>query len=102
MGKGFGNIVKRAQQLQAKMASVQEEVGEQTVEASSGGGMVTAVVNGKQELLELKIAAEAAEDIEMLQDMVVAAVNKALYDSQDMMKDALSGLTGGLNIPGLF
>ncbi len=101
MAKGFGNIMKQAQQLQSKMAKVQEEVGQKTVEASVGGGMVVATVNGNHQLVELKIAQEATEDVEMLQDMVLAAVNKAQTDAQEMMKQAISGLTGGMNIPGL-
>jgi DNA-binding YbaB/EbfC family protein len=101
--KGMGNMFKQAQQLQAKMLKMQEEMGDKTVEATVGGGMVTAVVNGKQQLLSLKIQPEAvnSDDVEMLEDMVLAAVNKALEDSQEMVKQAMSSLTGGLNIPGL-
>jgi hypothetical protein len=102
MAKGFGNLVKQAQQLQARMVQLQEEVGQKTVEASAGGGMVVAVVNGKQQLLELKIDPEAAGDVEMLQDMVVAAVNKAQAEAQEMMKQAINSLTGGMKIPGIF
>jgi hypothetical protein len=101
MAKGFGSMMKQAQQLQAKMLQLQEEVGNKTVEASAGGGMVVAVVNGKQQLLELTIAPEATEDVEMLQDMVVAAVSKAQAEANQMMEQAISGLTGGLKIPGL-
>ena len=101
--KGIGNMFKQAQQLQAKMLKMQEEVGDKTVEATVGGGMVTAVVNGKQQLLSIKIQPEAVnpDDVEMLEDLILAAVNKALGDSQEMMKQAMSSLTGGLNIPGL-
>ena len=101
--KGIGNMFKQAQQLQSKMLKIQEEMGEKTVEATVGGGMVTAVVNGKQQLLSIKIQPEAVnqDDVEMLEDLVMAAVNKALEDSQEMMKQAMSSLTGGLNIPGL-
>lgn len=101
--KGFGNMLKQAQQLQGKMLKMQEEMGNKTVEATVGGGMVTAVVNGKQQLLSLKIQPEAVspDDVEMLEDMVLAAVNKALEDSQEMVKQAMSSLTGGMNIPGL-
>lgn len=102
MAKGFGNLMKQAQQLQAKMAGVQEEMGQKKVEASVGGGMVVAIVNGNLQLLEIKIAPEAVEDVEMLQDMVLTAVNKAQQDAQEMMKQAVSSLTGGMNIPGLF
>lgn len=101
--KGLGNMLKQAQQLQSKMLKVQEEMAEKTVEATVGGGMVTAVVNGRQQLVSLKIQPEAVnpDDVEMLEDMVLAAVNKALEDSQEMMKQAMSSLTGGMNIPGL-
>ena len=101
--KGMGNMLKQAQQLQSKMMKMQEELGDKTVEASVGGGMVIAVVNGKQQLLSLKIQPEAVnpDDVEMLEDMVLAAINKAMDDSQEMMKQAMSSLTGGLNIPGL-
>lgn len=101
--KGLGNMLKQAQQLQSKMLKVQEEMAEKTVEATVGGGMVTAVVNGRQQLVSLKIQPETVnpEDVEMLEDMVLAAVNKALEDSQEMMKQAMSSLTGGMNIPGL-
>jgi DNA-binding YbaB/EbfC family protein len=102
MGKGFGGMMKQAQQLQARMIQLQEEVGQRRVEASAGGGMVVAVINGKRQLLELKIAPEATEDIEMLQDMIVAAVNSAQAEAQEMMEKALSGLTGGLKLPGMF
>ena len=78
-------------------------MGEKTVEATVGGGMVSAVVNGKQQLLSLKIQPEAVnpDDVEMLEDMILAAVNKAMENSQEMVKQAMSSLTGGLNIPGL-
>ena len=101
--KGMGNMFKQAQQLQSKMMKIQEEMGEKTVEATVGGGMVSAVVNGKQQLLSLKIQPEAvnSDDVEMLEDMILAAVNKAMEDSQEMVKHAMSSLTGGLNIPGL-
>jgi DNA-binding YbaB/EbfC family protein len=101
--KGLGNMLKQAQQLQSKMLKVQEEMAEKTIEATVGGGMVTAVVNGRQQLVSLKIQPETVnpDDVEMLEDMVLAAVNKALEDSQEMMKQAMSSLTGGMNIPGL-
>ncbi len=101
--KGIGNMFKQAQQLQSKMLKMQEEVGDKTVEATVGGGMVTVVVNGKQQLLSVKIQPEAVnpDDVEMLEDLILAAVNKALGDSQDMLKQAMSSLAGGMNIPGL-
>lgn len=103
MAKGMGNIMKQAQMMQQKMARMQEELGEKTVEASAGGGMVTAVVNGKQSLVSLSIEKDVVdpEDVEMLQDLVLAAVNEALKKSQDMVQSEMSKVTGGMNIPGL-
>ncbi|MCD6293076.1 MAG: YbaB/EbfC family nucleoid-associated protein [Deltaproteobacteria bacterium] len=103
MAKGMGNLMKQAQQMQARMAKMQEEVGKRTVEASAGGGMVTVVANGKQEILSIVMEPEAVDpdDIEMLQDLVLAATNQALRESQAMMTDEMSKLTGGLKIPGL-
>ena len=104
--KGFGNMMKQLKKVQEKMNKIQEELAQQTVEGSAGGSMVTAVVNGKQELISLKIEKEVVdpEDVEMLQDLIVAAVNQAIKKSQDMMNEEMSKLTGGLglNIPGLF
>ncbi len=104
MSKSFGNMVKQAHAMQQKMAQIQEELGKQTVEASAGGGMVSAVVNGKQRLVSLKIDREAVdpEDVEMLQDLVMAAVNEAVKKSQELLQQEMGKLTGGLNIPGLF
>ena len=101
---GIGNIMKQAQQMQRKMAEMQQELEEKHVEASSGGGMVTATVNGKQEIVGLKIDPTAVdpEDVEMLQDLVTAAVNEAIKQSQKMAQDEMAKITGGLNIPGLF
>ncbi|MBM4331658.1 MAG: YbaB/EbfC family nucleoid-associated protein [Deltaproteobacteria bacterium] len=103
MTKGFGNLVRQAQQLQAKMLQVQEEMAGRTAEASAGGGMVTAVANGKQELVSIKVEKEVVnpEDVEMLQDLIVAAVNAALKKAQDMVSEEMKKLTGGINIPGL-
>ena len=103
MAKGMGNLMKQAQQMQARMAKMQEEVGKRTVEASAGGGMVKVVANGKQEILSIIMEPEAVDpdDIEMLQDLVLAATNQALRESQAMMTDEMSKLTGGLKIPGL-
>ena len=100
---GIGNIMKQAQQMQRRMAELQEELGKKQVEASAGGGMVTAVVSGKQQLLNLKIdpAAVDPEDVEMLQDLVTAAVNEAIKQSQQMAQEEMAKVTGGLNIPGL-
>ena len=101
--KNLGNIMKQAQKMQAQIAKVQEELADKTVEASSGGGMVTVVVNGKQEVLSIKIEPEVidAQDKEMLQDLVVAAVNEGLRKSQEMVAEEMKKITGGLQIPGL-
>jgi len=103
MSKGFGNIIRQAQQLQAKMLKVQEEMANRTAEASAGGGMVTAVANGKQEIVALKVEKEVVnpEDVEMLQDLIMAAVNAALKKAQEMVAEEMKKLTGGLYIPGL-
>jgi nucleoid-associated protein EbfC len=100
---GIGNLMKQAQKMQSQMAKVQEEMAGRTVEASAGGGMVTAVANGKQEILSLRIEKEVVdpEDVEMLQDLLVAAVNEALKKSQEMVSEEMSKLTGGFQIPGL-
>ena len=100
---GIGNIMKQAQQMQRRMAELQEELEKRQVEASAGGGMVTAVVSGKQQLIDLKIepAAVDPDDVEMLQDLVTAAVNEAIKQSQQMAQEEMAKVTGGLNIPGL-
>jgi len=89
--------------MQQKMARMQQELETREVEASSGGGMVTAVVNGKQQVISLKIEPSVVdpEDLEMLQDLVMAAVNEAIKKSQDMIQEEMAKVTGGLNIPGL-
>ncbi len=99
----FGNIIKQAQQMQAKMARLQEELAKRTVEASAGGGMVTAVVSGRNELVSLRIEKDVVnpDDVEMLQDLIVAAVNEGVRKAQEMATAEMSKLTGGLNIPGL-
>jgi DNA-binding YbaB/EbfC family protein len=104
MSKGLGNIMKQAQLMQQKMARMQSELENRQVEATAGGGMVTAVVNGKQKLLSLKIEKSVVDpqDVEMLQDLVVAAVNEAVKKSQDLAQEEMGKVTGGLNIPGLF
>jgi len=103
MTKGFGNLMRQAQQLQAKMLKVQEEMATRTAEASAGGGMVAAVANGRQELVSVKVEKEVVnpEDVEMLQDLIVAAVNAALKKAQEMVSEEMKKLTGGMNIPGL-
>jgi len=104
MAKGLGNIMKQAQQMQQKMARMQEELAEKEVSAAAGGGMVNATVNGRQQLVSLEIDPSAVdpEDVEMLQDLVLAAVNEALKQSHDMAQEEMGKITGGMNIPGMF
>jgi DNA-binding YbaB/EbfC family protein len=101
--KGMGKMMKQAQQLQTKMMKMQEELADKTVEGSAGGGMIKAVANGKQQIVSIHIEAEVVdpEDVEMLQDLVLAAVNDALNRSQEMVSGEMSKLTGGMSIPGL-
>jgi DNA-binding YbaB/EbfC family protein len=101
--KGMGKMMKQAQQLQTKMMKMQEELADKTVEASAGGGMVKVVASGRQQIVSLMIEKEVVDpdDIEMLQDLILAAVNDALAKSQEMVSGEMSKLTGGLNIPGL-
>ena len=107
MGKGFdlGGLFRQAQQLQEKIANAQRELGERTVEASAGGGMVTAVVNGKFELVQIRIEPSLLQspDVEMLQDLVVAAVNEGVRAARRMIEEEMGKLTGGLGIklPGM-
>lgn len=106
MSKNLANIMKQAQKMQEKMGKVQEELATKSVEASSGGGMVTAKVNGKNELLSISIDKSVVdpEDVEMLEDLVMAAVNEAFKRSQEMISEEMGKVTSGmgLNIPGLF
>jgi DNA-binding YbaB/EbfC family protein len=101
---GLGDIMKQAQRLKAEMDRLQAEAATKTVEGSAGGGMVTVVANGKGDLLSVKIDPEVArgEDLEMLQDLVVAATNDALRKARELLAQEVSRLTGGLNLPGLF
>jgi DNA-binding YbaB/EbfC family protein len=102
--KNLGDIMKQAQRMKAEMDRIQAEVAARTVEGSAGGGMVMAVANGKGELLSVRIDPEAVkgEDIEMLQDLVTAAVNDALRKARELLTQEVSRLAGGLNLPGLF
>ena len=101
--KGMGKMMKQAQKLQAKMLRLQEEMAEKTVETTSGGGMVKVVANGRQQVVSIEIEKEVIDpdDVEMLQDLILAAVNDAIVKSQEMVSDGMSKLTGGMNIPGL-
>ncbi|MBN1904745.1 MAG: YbaB/EbfC family nucleoid-associated protein [Deltaproteobacteria bacterium] len=99
----MGNLMKQAQQFQNRMAKLQAELGQRTIEASSGGGMVSVVVNGQQELLSIKIDREVVnpEDVDMLQDLVLAAVNDGFSRAKKMVNDEMGKLTGGLNLPNI-
>ncbi len=101
--KGMGNMMKQAQKLQSQMMKLQEELADKTVESSSGGGMVTVVANGRQQIVSIQIENEVVDpdDVDMLQDLVLAAVNDALAKAQEMVSSEMGKLTGGLNIPGL-
>ncbi len=104
MMKGMGDLVRQAQMMQNKISKLQEEVGQRTVEAAAGGGMVTVTANGAQEILAVKIdpAVINPDDVDMLQDLVLAAVNEALKKAGDMMKEEMAQVTGGIKIPGMF
>jgi DNA-binding YbaB/EbfC family protein len=97
------SFMRQAQELQARLAKAQQELAEATIEASSGGGAVKVTVNGQQQVLSVKISPEAIEpdDVEMLEDLVMTAVNEALTKAQEMAAKHMGKLTGGLNIPGL-
>lgn len=100
----MNNMMKQAQQMQAKLAMLQNELADREVEASAGGGMVTVKVNGKQQVLSISINKDCVDpnDVATLEELVFTAVNKAMKDSQDMVQQAMSKITGGMNIPGLF
>lgn len=104
--KGFGNLVKEAQKLQAQLEALKEEVGKRKVEASAGGGMVVVEASGNQEILSVKIDREviSPDDPQMLEDLVLAAVNEALRKAREMVAGEMSRIAGGLGgkIPGLF
>ena len=97
------DMMRRLQQMQSSLAKAQKEIEEATVEASAGGGVVNVVVNGQPKLQSLKIAPEAVDpaDVEMLEDLIVAAVNEALEKVRALQAQRFGGLTSGLNIPGL-
>jgi DNA-binding YbaB/EbfC family protein len=99
----MGNIAKQIQKMQQDMAKAQEELADETVEVSAGGGMVTVVITGHQRIRSIEVKPELVDpdDVEMLQDVLVAAVNQAIEQSQTMAAERLEGLTGGLDIPGM-
>jgi len=109
MNKGFGgmgmnNMLNQIKKIQKEMQKLQEELENKTVEVSLSGGAITVVANGKKEIISIKIDREIVdpEDIEMLEDMVLAAVNEALRKADEMVTSEITKLTGGLNLPGLF
>lgn len=101
--KGFGNMLKGAQKLQAQLEALREEVAKRKVEATAGGGMITVEANGSQELVSIKIDREVInpEDAQMLEDLVLAACNEALRKSREMVQAEMGKIAGGLKIPGL-
>jgi len=105
--KGMGNmskIMKQAQEMQAKMAQAQEDLAGKEVQASSGGGAVTVRMNGRQEILGIRIQPEAVDpkDVEMLEDLILAACREARKEAEALAREEMSKVTGGLSLPGLF
>lgn len=104
MGGNMGNMMKQMQKMQKQMEEMQKQLEKTEVEASAGGGAVTCKVNGKKEVLAINIDEGVVdpEDVEMLEDLVLAAINEAMRKSDEMMETEMKKLTGGMNIPGLF
>lgn len=102
--KDLGKLMKQAQQFQERLAEMQERLGEKTIEAKAGGGVVAVVMNGRHEIVSLKIEPEVVNpaDVEMLEDLVIAAVNEARGRVDEMIRTEMSQLTGGMPMPGLF
>ncbi|SHE63577.1 YbaB/EbfC family nucleoid-associated protein [Alkalibacter saccharofermentans] len=100
----MNNMMKQVQKMQADMQKVQAEVQEREVEATAGGGAVTAVATGKKEIVSIKINPEVVDedDVEMLEDLVLAAVNEALRKAEEMVSAEMAKITGGMNLPGMF
>lgn len=101
MSKQIGQLLSQAKKMQERFQKMQEEVGDKTIEAQSGGGMVSCVVNGKQEVVSLTISNEIWEekDKELLEDLVVAAINEGLNKSKEMLQEEMSKITGGMQLP---
>ncbi|MBP7331621.1 MAG: YbaB/EbfC family nucleoid-associated protein [Firmicutes bacterium] len=104
MGGNMNKMMKQVQKMQQEMVKLQEELGERKVESTAGGGVVKVIANGKNEIISIEIKPEAVdpEDVEMLQDLITAAVNEALRQAQEMVSREMGKLTGGLKIPGMF
>lgn len=102
--KGMQNLMKQAQQMQQKMATLQKELETREIETSSGGGMIKIKITGKQQIVSLSINKECVDpnDVAGLEELVKTAVNQAIKESQDMVSGAMSKITGGINIPGMF
>lgn len=100
----MGKMMKKVQKMQAQMEDVQEKLAEKKVEATAGGGVVKVVANGQQEIVDITIEPDAVDpdDVEMLEDLILAATNEAMRKVQDMASEEMGELTGGMNIPGLF
>lgn len=96
-------MMRQAKKMQQEMGKIQEESKKKTIEASAGGGMVTVIANGGMEIVSIKIEREVVnpDDIEMLQDLIIAAVNETLRQAQQMVNEEMSKVTGGMNLPGL-
>ena len=104
MGGNMNNMMKQMQKMQKQMAELQAQLEEKEVEASAGGGAVVAVANGKKQIVSITIDKEVVDpdDVEMLQDLVLAAVNEALRNAEEHVSEEMAKITGGMNIPGLF
>ncbi len=104
MQKGLGNMMKQAQQMHSKMQEIQKELADKKVEAESGGGMIKVMANGKGEIISIRIEKDIIkqEEKEVLEDLVLVAINEALRRSQELNASEMSKVTGGLKIPGLF
>jgi len=100
-GMNFGKLMKQAQEMQKKMAGIQEELKERIVDASSGGGMITVHFNGQQDLVDMKINPEVVdkEDVGMLEDLITAAINEGLSKSKELSKEEMAKVTGGMGLP---
>jgi len=103
MGMNMQKMMKQVQKMQAELARVQEELGTKTVEGSAGGGVVTVIANGHQEIQQIKIDPDVIDpdDVEMLEDLILAAVNDALRKARELSAEEMQRVTGGLNIPGM-
>lgn len=102
--QNMNSVIKQAQKMQEEMERVQQETEEEQIEATSGGGAVKVVVNGKKELISIKLDPDAVDpdDVETLEDLILAAVNEGVKKAEEIMSERMGAITGGLNIPGLF